>query len=685
MEARAAHWRFARMTPSQVNEDPVQGEFFTAAADLPDRLVRESIQNSLDARRGRETVRVRFAFSGAQHALPVHAAQRWLAGLALHLEALARPNSGGSSSSTNIGAEADAMRGALACLNQPMTWLTVGDSGTTGLLGDITANREREAGNDFWGFFRSVGISPKGQDSGGSWGLGKWVFPDASRINAYLGVTHRANEDHAMLMGMAMLKTHHMAAQDEDEGKYPPYGYFAAASHEDDDEWLPLPVTADTYPAELVANAIADFQLERRGDGPGLSVVVPYPRETGEEDEEVLTPATVARAVVIQYFLPIVRGDLEVEIVRPGEGARLIDAATIDRELARIEPRRDDNAPDWLRGAVELARWAVGLDDGAHIEMPVPTGRDSDLVGVDLPTLRERYDRGERLAFRLTLNVRSRDPDKLTPADFRVYLERDDDLPRGHDYFVRGHLRIPEMDHIRSHRSRALVLVHGESELGHLLRDSEGPAHASWSPQAQRLKDRWIGGYSRVQAVRRAAAVLLQRLAERPEEKQYDALADLFPSTLAAERGRGRTRRPGTGGLDQVDPINGGAPAALTTVSVPGGFRVRAGALGEHGVAGSEWSLRFAYDVARGGKSRAFRQFARGAEQGAPDFSLRSGQLRVDPHNCEHEVKAENELRFLVIADDSSLTVTGLDDRDVLVELQRVDAAPVQATNGSQE
>ena len=681
MTPQTARWRFARMSPSQVNQDPVQGEFFTAAADLPDRLVRESIQNSLDARRGNETVRVRFAFSGEQHALPVHAARRWLAGLEPHLRALANLHSGGANDSPNVGVEADAMRGALDCLHQPMTWLTVGDSGTTGLLGEIRANLEQEAGNDFWGFFRSVGISPKGEDSGGSWGLGKWVFPDASRINAYLGVTHRMNEDHAMLMGMAMLKTHHMTAEDGDEVKYPPYGYFAAASPQHDDEWLPLPVTASSDPAGIVATAIADFQLERRGDGPGLSVVVPYPRETGEEDEEVLTPATIARAVVIQYFLPIVRGDLQVEIVRPGEGARLIDTTTIDRELAGIKPRRDDNAPDWLRGAVELARWAVGLDDGAHIELPVPLGKDSDLEGVDLPALRERYDRGERLAFRLMMYVRSRDPDRRTPVSFRLYLERDDALPRGHDYFVRGHLRIPEMDHIRSHKARALVLVDGESELGHLLRDAEGPAHASWSPQAQRLKDRWIGGYSRVQWVRRAAIRLLQRLVERPEELQFDALADLFPSDRAAPHGRRGNSRSGTKSQRLDVPVLPRSP--LTSRAVGGGFVVHRSA-GNAVVADSDWILRFAYDVVRGGKSRAFRQFDQGVAQGAPDFSLRNGRLRVDQHNCIHEVASDNEVRFLIVEDDFSLTVTGLDDRDVVIEIQPV-RDDVAASNGESE
>ena len=76
-------------------------------------------------------------------------------------------------------AERDAIDDALARMDGPMPWVTVEDFGTTGLAGNIEANDPKEPGNHFWGFFRSIGISPKGEDAGGSWGLGKWVFPDA--------------------------------------------------------------------------------------------------------------------------------------------------------------------------------------------------------------------------------------------------------------------------------------------------------------------------------------------------------------------------------------------------------------------------------------------------------------------------------------------------------------------------
>ena len=57
-------WRFREMQPGEINIDPIEGEFFTTEAigSITDALVRESIQNSLDAAAGNEPVVVRFSF-----------------------------------------------------------------------------------------------------------------------------------------------------------------------------------------------------------------------------------------------------------------------------------------------------------------------------------------------------------------------------------------------------------------------------------------------------------------------------------------------------------------------------------------------------------------------------------------------------------------------------------------------
>ena len=637
------------MSPSEINQDPVQGEFFTAASDLPERLVRESIQNSLDARRDSEAVRVRFVFSGEQNALPRPKAAPYLEGLRRHVEAVVNA---GEMLSTDV--EAEAVEDVLACFDKPMAYLAIEDFGTKGLVGDTQSNREKEEGNDFWGFFRSIGISPKGEDAGGSWGLGKWVFPDASIINAYLGVTQRSRDEHRwLLMGMAILKTHRVAG--EGDTKFRPYGSFADSSSERDEEWLPLPVEDDN----AIQKVCLDFELSRV-DGPGLSVILPYPKRA-------LRPAAIARAVVTQYFLPIVRGDLVVEIVHPDEPRRIINADTIAEEVGGIrESERDDESPESLRRVIRLAERTAGLDAKAYVDLS--SRAPEKLEGQLIEDLRQRYDEGNLLAFRVTMSVRPRTGRREALSSFRVYLERDDTLNNGHDYFIRGHLRIPRMDHIRRYKARALVLVDGNSSLGHMLRDAEGPAHSSWNPHAQRLKDRWVGGFQRVQDVRRLCVKLLQILTERPEEQDPFALADLFPSDPEAGRGPKPSRRPGIG--KGPSPPEGllKPPLPLAVSHISNGFSVRAGRL-SGSVENRTWNLRFAYDVVRG---NAFKQFESGKRQGVPDFTLHNGHLQVESVGGTTEVTGHNTMRLHIKEEGFRLTVTGFDERDIIVALNPV-------------
>lgn len=661
-------WRFGCMTPAEINQDPVQGEFFSREADLPGRLVREAIQNSLDARLGAEPVRVRFVFSGEVSALRATRAARYLNGLEEHVVAVAEAEAAGLERVTaEVPNETTAADDARVCFGRPMTYLVVEDFGTRGLTGDTQANSESEQGNDFWGFFRSVGISPKGENDAGSWGLGKWVFPDASVINAYFGMTQRSGEDDWLLMGMALLKTHHCG-----EIKYRYYGSFAQPDDADEDSWLPVPLnSSDPKDGDFIVEALADFNLERLdGPGlsdPGLSVVVPFPKPE-------LTPAAIAHAVLTQYFLPIVSNDLVVEITHPEEGSRTIDHASILKEADQVTPteqndlsERPDESPDSLRRAIGLARWATEQSEDEHLVLEAPSRGRRVEIGPRLATLRERYEQGERLAIRLTTAVRSK-AGTVRRTDFRVYLERAEDLAEGHDYFVRGHLRIPHMDHIRRFKARALVLVDGRSELGHLLRDAEGPAHDRWDRGAARLKQRWRGGQDRVDEVRRTPAHLLQHLVERPDERQMDALADLFPGD-PAQIGKGRGGKRG-GALPRSDTLPPPPPNLLQVDSPAGAFVVRPTKQGEKsGLANRAWDLRFAYDTVRG---NPFVAFEAGFRQGSPDFSLEGGTLAIEADGCEYEPTGPNTLRFTATMDAFRLRLSGFDDRDVKVAVEEV-------------
>ena len=665
-------WRFRAMAPSEPNQNPFQGEFFSA--DLPQRFVRESIQNSLDARAGDDPVRVRFTIGGEANAVAEERARRYLVGMRPHFEAVVRAETAGLAANSGRRRELQRRR---KLLKGPLPFLTVEDFGTRGLHGNIRANDIRAEGNDFWGFFRSIGISPKGDDAGGSWGLGKWVFPDASKLNAFLGVTRRAGEPGFLLMGQAMLKIHEI-----DLLRYPPVGFFAAGSGEDDEEWFPMPVESRQASqggsagrgdeTGFVRGAMRDFGLRPNGET-GTSVVIPHPMD------ELTVPSNLAYAVIRQYFHPIVAGNLVVEIVAPGRRIRTIDAHTIADEASRTGDRDTDDPEqraEALVRVISLAEWGLRRQDddfetadGRRAKPAIPSDR--------VDRLRERYQDGERLTFHVRCKIRRNLQAPLVANTFRVLLERDDGLATGHDYYVRGHLHIPQMDYLARHRARALVVVDNTTDLGHLLRDAEGPSHERWRADAPRLKEKgWPAAAERVREVQNAAARILDALAEKPKEIQRDALADLFPS------GTGKRAGPG-GARPRKDPKRPepGAKSPLRVKRVENGFELTAASGSD--VSGQTFDVAMAYDLARHATKTAFSRFEKGLRAGCADFSLRNGRIDVESHQCEVETRSENEVRVRVLGADFSFAVRGFDGRDVVVRIASLDSVSEAAESDS--
>lgn len=646
MSAAAPHWRFRVMSPSEINENPVQGEFFTA--NLPERFVREAVQNSLDAKAGEAPVRVRFVISGADRALSPERAAPYLNGLRPHYQAVVDAERGAGNSK-----RAPSLAERKALFDTRMPFLVVEDFGTTGLRGDVRTNEPQAEGNDFWGLFRSVGISPKGKDASGSWGLGKWVFPDASKLNAFIGVTRRQDDDELLIMGQAMLKLHKLGDQ-----KYAHYGYFAAASSESEDKWLPMPASSNGRQAPFLKRAVADFGLQDRNQA-GTSVVVPHP------EDELADPNKLAWAAITQYFWPILAGDLVVEIVSSGGPTRTIDADTIGGEVHRCgeaSAKEGEEAAGPMARAIELAAWGMASPPEEHAEADARRSRNVEAIAPnELPRLRERFARGERLAFTARTKV------DRTLSPFHVFVEKDATLSKGHDYHVRGHLHVPNMDYIQGFQARALTHVASRSPLGHLLRDSEGPAHDRWNPSAHRLKEKgWPAAAVRVREAQRAAERILEKLAAKPEHKQRDALADLFPSKPT---GRGGTAAGG-GASDWMPPDPGDPKPLPRVLHRRGGFAVTT----DHhdGLVGTTWIVRMAYDVARGTARTAFSRFASGLKAGCPDFTLLGGRLSVQHDGCSVEVLSANELQVAATEPAISLLVTGFDDRDLLVDVSQV-------------
>lgn len=138
----APKWSFRVMQRGELNVDPILSEFFSvdAIGGLTEALVRECIQNSLDAGQPDKTVRIRFWLSGQENAVSPKSAHPYSADLRLHLEA-----------------KGSGLR-SVPDPTEDFSFLVVEDFETRGLRGSPLQEKDEAGGkNDFYYFWRNVG------------------------------------------------------------------------------------------------------------------------------------------------------------------------------------------------------------------------------------------------------------------------------------------------------------------------------------------------------------------------------------------------------------------------------------------------------------------------------------------------------------------------------------------------
>lgn len=415
-------WFFRIQNPGEITRDPIIGEFFsTEAIENPaEALVREGIQNALDAKTGSE-IRVRIFLASGDYALDGSQVSPWFDGIWDHL-----------SSKGNGLHEAPSK-------NAPCQYLVFEDFGTTGLQGDILQPFDEPGNkNSFFYFFRAEGRSGKGETDRGRWGIGKHVFPRSSRISTFFGMTVRSDDGKQLMMGHVILKSHKINGSN-----YAPDGYFGESSQDSD---LVLPITNKV----TLDHFRADFHLSRDKE-PGLSVVVPY------VDAEI-TAQHLKRAVISDYFYPILKGELIVYIEEGNHKSR-IDANSLLHEITLLDVKEKDD----LISLVDFADWIIHHSAGKEYvlkpcTLDVPAWSDDLMPHEMIEKMRSNLDAGKSMAFHVGIKVPKREG-KSTMSYFNVYL-RQDGHKTGRPIFIREGIIISDVRGApRAPGIRSLVIV----------------------------------------------------------------------------------------------------------------------------------------------------------------------------------------------------------------------------------
>jgi hypothetical protein len=482
-------WRFFEHHLGRTLVDPIEEAFFSTDSDDENarHLVRESIQNSLDARTDNQTVKMRFTFGELRDEF----VNELFNDLPEHL----------SAQGSGLQSPPSIRRG--------IRFLAIEDFGTTGLVGDPNQlqDHDDDSEDNFFYFWRNVGRSGKRAGSLGRWGLGKTVFPASSRINTFFGLTRRPNDSTSYLLGRCDIKTHRI-----DGIQYDPYGYYASW-----DDGKPRAIS-DKSRIERFREA---FHVARKGidDTPGLSIIIPH--VVGEFNVQMLK-----QEVIENYFWPILKGDLVIEVQ---EDYRTPPETTMDDEWMRGAVKSSELQQEnrELADTIGLAAWAMD-ESNSSLSIRQPTrstprwDEETTFAEADLQRLMELDGISEPFAIQVPVWVQPK-YGREQLSFFKLYGRTVPYTTRRKSYLVRQGIHVSDAC-ATNPPHRIFIVVVETGPFAELLGSAENPSHSKFE-RTDAIRQRYRRGAMRTIGFVTGAPHAIVRILDRKDE---DSVASLF-------------------------------------------------------------------------------------------------------------------------------------------------------------
>ncbi len=576
-------WKFVEHHPEAKSRDPLQSELLNQESFLPaDALVRESIQNSLDARvPDTEQVRIRIHVSGDAGALTKDEAAPYFQGFWPHINEC--ENGGQVVSALQEG---------------PCRFVVIEDFGTIGLTGDPAATRvPKGVSNNYYYFMRAEGISQKESSSLGRWGVGKYVFPKTSGVNAFLAYTNRAAEEGpGLLVGQAVLMNHSLDGKD-----YDPDGWWAKP-----DPGVQMPITDH----ELVKETTARWNISRTTET-GLSIVIPYV-------DAALSGTDFLRAVIRAYFGAILAKRLIVEVEDPsGAGTVNIESGNL---LPLAEKYFDGDERIRIVSEIQLMEAKDAIPEENRFTTAMVAGRpdkgwSSATIDAEMAAdVRGLLETGQPVHVTVPMEIRLKEDSGETSVEshFQVLLQQNESL-RQKPLYMRGGIIVSDASRSALPGIRAICIVEDEA-LTKMLGDAENPAHTTWTAN-DKIRARYVRGSDLLALVKTAPHKIYQLVLDAALEEQRVIFADIFAVPLedpeAPKKRRSPAGRTKSGGKRTTPSGGSKKPSAVPLTRIQaepgGGFTVLPT---NHGRAGDlkRVEVSVAYETRRGNALAKWRK-----------------------------------------------------------------------------
>lgn len=613
-------WSFAEIPDDMEERDPHEDVFFNKG-NKAEALVREFIQNALDAKAdGEDKVKIKMNLE----VMPSEKPKEYLYGLKSHLK-----RSIGLPESYDY---------------EDQRVLVLEDFGTTGLDGNIHRSEVKEDSekSNFYDFWWSEGKSEKGGGNIGSWGLGKTTYHMASEINTFWGLTIRRNDRRELLMGKSLLKSHEYSGR-----LYHYSGKYKVGDNEPVED------------SDFLKKFKEDLPI-RREDEPGFSVIIPF-------SDKQITFEQLVKYSIKHYFFAILNDGLEIEIAGRDEGPVVIDSNTI---LDHIESTMWADT-DWrnrnIKELIEFTQEGIKtIRDGSSQVLDPENEIEGyeDFQGKE--ELESRFNNGEFLSLKIPVEMEEKGGDTIS-SHFYLFLRK---FPERHDmdpdeFYIRSGIHIAEeySGKLGSRPVRGMLVVEDE-KISRFLSGAEEPAHLEWNASLEDYKENYDNAWNLLRLIRNSLHKVVQSLDKTKEKESEEILQDIFSIKLPEEdQNDGKKEgsdKEGGGENEPEDPgeIRGGKKK-VNVSDLEDGFKVEY--IGDKEDLPYSRKIKTAYDTYSGDPFNNYEKF---------DFDLSDPRMIIECNGVEMIKNDKNEIEVKFLEKESNVCVKGFDtNRDLVVRV----------------
>lgn len=449
-------WYFAQSGALDSNKKSKLGDFFNSQKAATS-LVRESIQNSLDAfdKKSGDKVRVRFTISERSWKDIASFGQTEDGELTLDHH----------TNCYDLGKYAKTFSG-----KKSIRCLAIEDYGTLGLTGTTDKNAAR-SGSHFVGFWWNEGITGKVKGTLGGHGVGKITLTRASEMSTFWALTKRSDDEKTFLIGFTNLPFHNLSNRN-----YRGDGRFGVYTEEGGKETF-LPVVDPS-----IISKFSDVAGLDRSDF-GLSVFIPAVVKGVNHD-------AMLQAVIEDYYWPILDDKLEVTICDLPTGIETtVNVSTLAEAMGRLG---DTDKADRIRKLVNVAaevrrmksgnpNYFAGVQPEIQNDGKPPRLTASQFTPENLARIKDQFEKGRTVAVQCSIELERKDGVFLT-GTFEIFLKGASEAKSDRiSQYIRRGLIITQQPHNISGKFEFCFVVVDDRDMSDYLGTSEGVAHTSWA------------------------------------------------------------------------------------------------------------------------------------------------------------------------------------------------------------